>query len=303
MAVYRTPDACFADLPGYPFAPHYAEVPDDRFGPLRLHYLDEGPPSGPPVLLMHGEPSWSYLYRRMIPPLVAAGYRVIAPDLIGFGRSDKPTDRTHFTYQRHVDWMLHWLRGLDLSGVTLFCQDWGGLIGLRLVAAEPDRFARVMAANTFLPTGEGTPSEGFLKWRAFSQSVPVFPAGGIVRGGTVRPLGDGVEAAYDAPYPVEEAKAAARQFPLLVPATPDDPGGLANKAAWAALSQFTRPFMTAFSDKDAVTAGLDRVFQALIPGTQGQPHVTITNAGHFLQEDASEEIVPVLLEFIRRTGG
>jgi haloalkane dehalogenase len=298
MPVLRTPDDRFEHLVGYPFAPQYLNVEDAALGDLRLHYVDEGPRAAAPVLMMHGEPSWSYLYRKMIPPVVAAGHRVIAPDLVGFGRSDKPSERTDYSYARHVDWMSQWLLALDLTNITLFCQDWGGLIGLRLVAAFPERFARVMAGNTFLPTGEGKPSDGFLSWQAFSQSVSEFPTGGILRGGSARPLADGAEAAYDAPYPDESYKAGARQFPMLVPTTEDDPGAIANRAAWTVLERFDKPFLTCFSDKDAVTAGLDKVFHARIPGCKGQAHVTIENAGHFLQEDAGEALAALLIKFM-----
>jgi haloalkane dehalogenase len=298
MPVLRTPDDRFANLPGYDFAPNYATVEDVGLGPLRLHYVDEGPRAGPPVLLMHGEPTWSYLYRRMIPPLAAAGARVLAPDLIGFGRSDKPSERGDYSYARHVDWMSRWLIGLDLRDVTLFCQDWGGLIGLRLVAAFPDRFARVAASNTFLPTGEATPSEAFLRWREFSQKVPEFDCGWIVAGATARDVADDVKAAYNAPYPDERYKAGARAFPLLVPASPDDPAAAPNKAAWAVLERFDKPFLTLFGDSDPVTRGGDRAFQARIPGTKGQPHRTIERAGHFSQEDAGEELAAHLIEFM-----
>jgi haloalkane dehalogenase len=299
MTILRTPDNRFYGLPDYRFEPKYAKIHDSRLGPLRLHYVDEGPADALPVILMHGEPSWSYLYRRMIPPLIAAGLRAIAPDLIGFGRSDKPSERSDYTYQSHVDWMTEWFLGLNLPPATLFCQDWGGLIGLRLVAAHPERFARVMASNTFLPTGDGRPSEAFLRWRTFSQTVPEFPAGGILRGGTARPLGPGVEAAYDAPFPDETYKAGARAFPMLVPTDPNDPASVPNRLAWQALEAFDKPFLTAFSDKDPVTQGLDRTFQERIPGARGQAHCTISNAGHFSQEDAGEDLAGLLIAFIQ----
>jgi haloalkane dehalogenase len=299
MTVLRTPDERFAALPDFPFEPHYSMIDGGTLGPLRLHYLDEGPRDAPVVLMMHGEPSWCYLYRKMIPPVIAAGYRVLAPDLIGFGRSDKPAAREDYSYAAHVGWMSQWLRGINPADVTLFCQDWGGLIGLRLVAQAPDRFSAVMAGNTFLPTGEGKPSEGFLNWQRFSQAVPEFPAGGVLRGGTARPLGAGVEAAYDAPFPSEEYKAGARQFPMLVPTHENDPGAIANRAAWTVLEAFDKPFLTCFSDKDPVTAGLDKIFHARIPGCAGQNHVTIANAGHFLQEDAGEELAALLNAFLR----
>lgn len=290
MNFLRTPDERFAKLPGYSFAPHYVDIDG-----LRIHYVDEGPRDAATLLYLHGEPSWSYLYRKMIAPMVAAGHRVIAPDLVGFGRSDKPTNRADYTYQRHVDWMAGVLAALDLRSATLFCQDWGGLIGLRLVAEHPDRFARVVAANTFLPTGDKKPADAFFMWREFSQTIPELPVGGIVKRGCARPVADDVVAAYDAPYPDETFKAGARQFPLLVPASPDDPASAANRAAWEVLAQWDKPFITLFGDKDPITAGADRVLQAKIPGAKGQPHATIADAGHFLQEDAGEEIAARLV--------
>jgi haloalkane dehalogenase len=295
MEILRTPEACFAALPGYPFAPHWLEHDG-----LRIHHVDEGPRDAAPVLLLHGEPSWSYLYRKMIPPITAAGHRAIAPDLVGFGRSDKPAARADYTYQRHVDWMRAVLTGLDLRGVTLVCQDWGGLIGLRLVAEHPERFARVVAANTFLPTGDTEPGPAFLAWRTFSQEVAEFPVGRIVQGGCATALAADVVAAYDAPFPEEPFKAGARQFPVLVPIRPDDPAAAANRAAWAVLERFEKPFLTAFSDSDPITAGADRVLQARIPGAQGQPHTTIAGGGHFLQEDRGDALARVVVDFIAR---
>ena len=296
METLRTHDDCFAALPGYSFAPHYLDA-----GGLRVHYLDEGPRTAAPVLLLHGEPSWSYLYRRMIPILASAGHRVIAPDLVGFGRSDKPAARADYTYQCHVDWMRAVLTGLDLRDVTLVCQDWGGLIGLRLVAEHRERFARVVAANTFLPTGDRDPGPAFLAWRKFSQEVPEFPVGRIVRGGCTSELPPEVVAAYDAPFPEERYKAGARQFPLLVPASPDDPAAEPNRAAWRVLEGWEKPFLTAFSDSDPITAGADRALQERIPGARGQPHTTIAGGGHFLQEDRGEELARVVIDFVAST--
>jgi haloalkane dehalogenase len=293
MEALRTPDERFANLPGYPFAPHYVEVDG-----LRIHFVDEGPRSAAPVLMLHGEPSWSYLYRKMIPIVVAAGNRVVAPDLVGFGRSDKPVRREDYTYQRHVDWMRALLRQLDLTGITLVCQDWGGLIGLRLAAEHEERFARIVAANTFLPTGDVPAGEAFDNWRRFSQETPQFPAGGIVNMGCVSDLPSEIIAAYDAPFPDESYKAGARQFPLLVPTTPDDPAAEPNRRAWQVLNRWRKPFLTAFSDSDPITHGGDRVLQQAIPGAAGQPHTTITGAGHFLQEDKGEELARVVADFI-----
>jgi haloalkane dehalogenase len=302
MEVLRTPDHRFSDLPGYGFAPHYADIPDQDGGVLRVHYLDEGPPTAPCVLLLHGEPSWSYLYRHMIPVLTAAGLRAVAPDLVGFGRSDKPTPRTEYTFARHVEWMRSLLFDvLDLGGVTLVCQDWGGLIGLRLVGEHPDRFARVVAANTFLPTGSGEPSPAFLAWLKFSQEVETFPTGAIVNAGCSTDLTVEVVAAYDAPFPDQTFTEGARQFPTLVPVSPDDPAAPANRAAWEVLSRFTKPFLTAFSDGDPITAGSDRILQDRIPGARGQSHVTIVGGGHFLQEDKGPELAQVVVDFVGST--
>lgn len=300
MKALRTPEEYFSDLPGYGFEPHYLNVAEDS---LRLHYLDEvanneKAQSGRTVLLMHGEPSWSYLYRKMVPGLVAAGHRVIAPDLIGFGRSDKPSERSDYSYQSHLAWLTEWLHQLDLKDVVLFCQDWGGLLGLRLLSAEPDRFAAAVVANTFLPTGDVEPSDAFLNWREFSQTVPEFPVGGIIKGATVSELPPDVVAAYDAPYPDESFKAGARQFPTLVPVTPDDPESQNNRDAWKVLARFEKPFLTAFSDQDPITAGGDKYFQKVVPGCKGQQHVTIQEGGHFLQEDKGEELAELVNKFI-----
>jgi haloalkane dehalogenase len=298
----RTPDDRFTGLPGYDFEPNYVEVDDGAGGSLRVHYLDEGPADGETVLLMHGEPSWSYLYRKMIPIITAAGLRAVAPDLVGFGRSDKPAVRTDYTYARHVEWMRAFLFDrLDLRGVTLICQDWGGLIGLRMVGEHPDRFARVVAANTFLPTGDNNPGDAFLAWQKFSQEVPEFPTGRIVNGGCVSDLTTDVIAAYDAPYPDESYKEGARQFPLLVPTRPDDPASEANRTAWKTLESFDKPFLCAFSDSDPITGGADRVLLARVPGTKGQPHTTIEGGGHFLQEDKGEDLAAVVVDFVRST--
>jgi haloalkane dehalogenase len=298
MQLLRTDDSRFENLPDYSFTPNYLMVDDDEGGELRVHYLDEGPKDASPLLLMHGEPSWSYLYRKMIPILVNAGYRVIAPDLIGFGRSDKPSKRSDYTYQRHVDWMHSVLNQLELNDITLFCQDWGGLIGLRLAAEQSNRFSRILAANTGLPTGEHSPSESFTQWQTFSQEVPIFPAGAIINGGATSNLSPEVIAAYNAPYPEEKYKEGARQFPLLVPTTSDDPESKNNMAAWQVLCQWQKPFLTAFSDKDPITSEGDKIFKKLIPGTKGQQHITIVNGGHFLQEDQSEKLAEVLLQFV-----
>lgn len=296
MDCLRTPDERFEDLPGYPFEPHYAELDG-----LRVHYVDEGPRDGAPVLMLHGEPSWSYLYRTMIPPIVAAGHRAVAPDLVGFGRSDKPTRREDYTYQRHVDWMRALCFDvLDLRGITLVCQDWGGLVGLRLLAEHPERFARTVAANTFLPTGDTPPTPAFEWWRKFSQEVPDFPVGRLVDGACTSDLPDDVRAAYDAPFPDERYKAGARVFPLLVPISPDDPAAPANREAWKRLREQDKPFLTKFSDGDPITAPAAAVLQE-IAGARGREHPTVRGAGHFLQEDRGEELARIVLDFMAAT--
>ena len=300
MDSLRTPDDRFVDLPGYPFEPHYVEIPDGEGGTLRVHHLDEGPADGPVVLLMHGEPSWSYLYRHMIPVLVDAGLRAVAPDLVGFGKSDKPTQRTDYTYARHVAWArAHLFDALDLRDITLVCQDWGGLVGLRLLCAEPDRFAAAVAANTFLPTGEGHPGKAFLAWQKFSQEVPEFPTGMIINGGCTTDLSPEVVAAYDAPFPDETYKEGARQFPTLVPTSTDDPESAANIEAWKVLAAFDRPFVCAFSDEDPITAGNDRHLKERIAGAQGAPHTVIEGGGHFLQEDRGPALAQVVIDLVR----
>ena len=298
MQVLRTPDERFANLADYAFAPHYQTIRADDGTDLRIHFIDEGPLDAPVVLLMHGEPSWSYLYRHFVAPLVAAGYRVVAPDLIGFGRSDKPAHRADYTYERHVAWMSAWLNAVDLDRITLFCQDWGGLIGLRLVAAFPERFARLVIANTGLPIGTGW-SEGFAAWLKFSQEVPQFPVGVIVNGGTTRTLSAAEIAAYNAPFPDESYKEGARQFPLLVPITPEHASVAENQAAWRVLERFDKPVLTCFSDEDAVTRGGERVIIERIPGAKGQPHTIIKGGGHFLQEDAPGQLVVLIDSFIK----
>jgi haloalkane dehalogenase len=301
MESLRTPDERFDSLPDYPFEPHYVTVPDGDGGELRIHHVDEGPPTAPPVLLMHGEPSWSFLYRTMIPIIVDAGLRAVAPDLVGFGRSDKPAKRTDYTYQRHVDWMTSWLDAVDLRDATFVGQDWGGLIGLRLLVARPERFARAVAANTFLPTGDRPAGDAFLAWQRFSQETPEFAVGAIVNGGCLTDLAPDVIAAYDAPFPDDSYKEGARQFPLLVPTSPDDPAAAPNRAAWETLRGWTKPFLCAFSDQDPITRGADRVLRAEIPGCELQPHTTIEGGAHFLQEDRGDVLARVVVDFVHQT--
>ena len=303
MKTVRTPDAAFENLPDFDFAPHYADVDDTEGGTLRVHYLDEGPADAAPVLLMHGEPTWAYLYRHVIPPLVAAGMRVIVPDLVGFGRSDKPTEQADHTYARHVAWMTELVVDhLDLHDATFFGQDWGGLIGLRVVAAHPQRFARLVVGNTGLPTGHGSPTEAFLNWQNFAKTTEVFPVGMIINGGTTTDLAPEVIAAYDAPFPDDSYMAGARIMPALVPTSTDDPGAAENLEAWKVLEAFERPVLCAFSDSDPITAGGDKPFRERIPGATEVDHTTISGGGHFLQEDRGVELAAVIVDFIERTG-
>lgn len=295
MQTVRTPDEYFENLSGYSYAPNYVEIDDLDGGTLRVHYLDEGPADGPVVLLMHGEPSWSYLYRNVIPPLVDSGHRVIAPDLVGFGRSDKPTQQSDYTYARHVGWMSQVLFDhLDLNRITFFGQDWGGLVGLRLVALAPERYSGVVIGNTGLPTGRGPASDAFLAWQNFAATTEHFPVGAIINGGCTTDLSPEIVAAYDAPFPSDAHTAGARVFPSLVPTRPDDPATPDQDAAWTVLESFDRPFLLAFSDSDPITRGGDAPFLAKVPGAAGQPHTTIVGGGHFLQEDRPADVAAAI---------
>ncbi len=289
MQVYRTPDDRFADLPDFPFKPNYLTL---REG-LRVHYLDEGPRDGPVVVLLHGEPTWCYLWRRMIPLLTAQGLRVLAPDLIGFGKSDKVLDRAAYSYAGQVAWMREWLEALNLGGITLGCQDWGSLIGLRLAAELPDRFHGIALSNGGLPDGQDPP-RAFAVWRAFSRYSPVFPIGGIVQRGSKRELSPGEVAAYNAPFPTRASKAAARVYPGLVPfkgnpAVPDQ------VKAWEVFRRWTKPFLCCFADSDPITRGGDARWLAEVPGTRGLPHRTL-HGGHFIQEDDPQGFAAAIAE-------
>jgi haloalkane dehalogenase len=298
LKVLRTPDAAFAGIEDFPFAPHYLEItnPDDG-KPLRVHYIDEGPRDAPVVLMMHGEPSWCYLYRKIIGPVVAAGFRVVAPDLIGFGRSDKPAQKSDYSYARHVGWMRQWIEALDLTNMTLACQDWGSLIGLRLVSEMPDRFAGVALSNGGLPEG-GPPPRAFVIWRAFSKWSPLFPIGRIVNAGAKRALSPEAIAAYDAPFPNSSYKAGARIFPSFVPfdgnvAVPDQ------KKAWEVFDRFDKPFLCCFSDGDPITRGGESRFIGRVPGTAGQAHRTL-KGGHFIQENDPQGFVQAILDVAKQ---
>lgn len=293
--VLRTPPERFEGLADFPWAPVWTEI-----GGLRIAHVEAGPPDAPAVLLMHGEPTWSYLYRKMIPVIADAGLRAIAPDLVGFGRSDKPARPADHTYRHHVAWMGAWLRENRLSGLTLFCQDWGSLIGLRMVADAPERFDRVVLANGGLPTGDEPLPPAFRAWRAFARWSPWFPIGRIVRAGCADGLSPQAVAAYDAPFPGKGWQAAPRRFPGLVPTTPDDPEHDANLAAWRFFERWDKPFLTLFGTRDPITRGGERPWQERVPGALGQPHARLRGAGHFLQEDRGEALARAVVAFVRR---
>jgi haloalkane dehalogenase len=295
MKILRTPETRFLGLSGYDFAPHYTML-----GELRMHYVDEGPRDAPVVLLLHGEPSWSYLYRKMIPILARNGLRAIAPDLIGFGKSDKLGAMSDYSYQKHVDWMTQFIHALDLTGVTLFCQDWGSLIGLRTAAEQDHRFARIMVSNGFLPTADRGVPPAFKLWRAFAMYSPWFPIGRIVNSGCVTRLKPAEIAAYDAPYPSSEYKAGARMFPRLVPTEESDPAVPANRAAWDKLGRWQKPFLCVFGKNDPILGRADKALIEHVPGAKGQPHDRIWG-GHFVQEDRGDELANRLVEFVRAT--
>jgi haloalkane dehalogenase len=300
VRLLRTPEDRFTDLPDFPFEPKYAELRDPHGGLIRVGYVEAGPADGPPVLLLHGEPSWSFLYRKMLPVLASAGLRAIAPDLVGFGRSDKPGDLTDHTYARHVNWMRGFaFDALDLRDVTLVGQDWGGLIGLRMVAENPSRFARVVASNTGLPSGDHDMPAVWHKFREAIENAQVLDIGRSVQAGCRSTLSDAERAAYDAPFPNEMYKAGPRAMPGLVPYRPDNPATEANRAAWKTLSELDLPFLVAFSDGDPITGGLAPILQRSMKGAQGLEHPVIAGAGHFLQEDAGEELAEHVARFVR----
>ena len=293
MKILRTPENAFDQITDFPYTPKYCEVDKG----LQMHYIGEG--EGPVVLLLHGEPSWAYLYRKMIPGLVAAGLRVIVPDLIGFGKSDKPSEQGDYTYAKHIKWTQALLDHLQLKDINVFIQDWGGLIGLRLLTANPHNFASIVAGNTMLPTGTVTPPQAFLDWQKFATTSPKFDVATVLQRATTTELSPAILAAYNAPFPTEEHKAGARIFPALVPTSENDPESENNKAAWRILCQWQKPFLTLFSDQDPITKGGEQVFQKLIPGTKDQDH-QIVSGGHFLQEDQGELLAQLMIEFYQK---
>lgn len=295
MKIIETPLDAFNLLPDYSFQPNYCDVGMTADGPIRMHYVDCGEKTNPIVIMLHGEPSWSYLYRNMISAVSKAGFRVIAPDLIGFGKSSKLPQIDDYSYAKHLHWLENFLNELSLTNLTLFCQDWGGLLGLRLVAKYPEYFNGVVASNTMLPTGDHPVPDSFMQWQNFAKNSPDFNIGNIIQNATYTPLADEVVQAYNAPFPTEEHKAGARAFPLLVPITPDNVESENNRIAWRQLSQFDKPFITAFSDKDPITSGGEKVFQKLISGANNQTHPILENGGHFLQEDCADSLSGIII--------
>lgn len=292
MKSLRTPDSAFERLANYRFNPNYIEVDG-----LRMHYVDEGDKSADPVLMMHGEPTWSYLYRHMIPICAAAGHRVIAPDLVGFGKSDKPIEQSDYTYQAHMDWILNFITQLDLKNITLVCQDWGSLIGLRLAAENTDRFKAIVVGNGALPTGDIPANKAFKLWKNFASYSPWFPIGRIINSASFKALGKDEIAAYDAPFPNAKYQAGARAFPKLVPVTKSNPANEANRKAWEVYRKWEKPFLTTFSNGDPIMRGGDKLMQKEIPGTKGMPHQTLVG-GHFLQEDSPTEFAEAVNSFL-----
>ena len=305
ISVLRTPDSCFKSLPDFPYSPKYVSVDNPGTSPLRMHYVGEGPKDAVVVLMLHGEPSWSFSWRKVIAAIVAAGYRAIVPDHIGFGRSDKLVQRTDYSYAKYIDWMISLLKQLDLQRVVLVAQDWGGPIGLSVLAAMPERFNAIVVTNTLLPNCEdapqgiaGWPGELIENWVAMTRTADDLPVSDIVAGVSAVPLPDEVKQAYDAPFPDASYKAAALQFPSLIPLDANMAGVTENRATWRALEQWHKPLVTAFSDGDPSTRDWQYVFQRRVPGAAGMPHTVIADAGHFVQEEQGEVLAQLVCEVI-----
>ena len=301
MKVLRTPEKQFDTLIDWPYEPHYSEVPDGDGGTLRMHHVESGPSDAPTVLLLHGEPTWGFLYRHIMAGLADAGIRSLVPDQVGFGKSDKPSNQVDYTYERHVVWMQNWLDANTPEDIAFFGQDWGGLIGLRLVAANPKKFSGLVLSNTGLPDGSAAPTEAFMAWQKFSQTAKDFPIGNIVNGGCLTDLAPEVIDAYNAPFPDDSFKEGARIWPSLVPTSLENPSASSNQKAWETLKNFNKPVICAFSDQDPVTRGGEKAFISAVPGADGQPHTTVENAGHFIQEDQPDQVVRVLIDLIARS--
>ncbi len=296
VEILKNDPSDFEGLKEWEYKEHFYTLKTE-YGDMNIHYIDEGSSSENTVLLLHGEPDWGYIYRKFIDPLVAAGARVVVPDLPGFGKSDKLSERSSYTYEKYVNWMETWMKDLELNNITLFGQDWGGLIGLRLVAENEDMFKNVVISNTALPTGDISAGKAFEDWKNYAQTVENFHAGGIIKGGTVKGLDQYVIDAYTAPFPDDSYKEAARQFPMLVPVTPDNPSSQKNREAWEVLKNWNKPFLCVFSEQDQIFNGVDKAFTKLIPGCQNQPHKTI-QGGHFIQEDNPEECIEAILHVL-----
>lgn len=297
--VKRTPEERFRNLPGFDFEPHYIEVTNSESGPLRMHYIDEGSRDGHIILCLHGQASWSYLYRKMIPILVGQGFRVIAPDYVGFGRSDKLASDTDYSYQAHIDWLRSFLSVMKMKNVTAFMFDWGGHFGLRIAADNPEFFNRIILSNTLFPMGPQERSDEFVKWAEKIVKQPVFPIGDMVSQGVVNELSSEVVAAYDAPFPDENFKAGPRSFPMIMPIAADRPGVSENRAAWQKLAKWEKPLLTLFSKRAAETEVPPFKIQTHIPGAKGQPHALLADAGFFIAEDKSEELADRIIDFVR----
>ncbi|MFX1234144.1 MAG: haloalkane dehalogenase [Promethearchaeota archaeon] len=294
MKLMRTPEERFQEITDFPFEARYLEIDG-----IRIHFIDEGSKDKDCILLMHGEPSWSYLYRHMIPILIKAGYRTIAPDLVGFGRSDKPSEQSDHTYHKHVEWMTKWVKVLNLKDITLFCQDWGSLIGLRVAIENQERFSRIVLSNGGLPTGEQKTNDAIMQWREFSRTSPKFDIKSIMQSGTISKLSKETLKGYNAPFPDDSYKAGPRIMPSLIPISKTDPEHGANKKAIEQYRKWEKPFLTAFSDSDPISKGVDKFWQKIVPGAKAQDHVTIKNASHFVQEDKGPELADVIINFIK----